>query len=193
MRSIRARLRSIKPIYMVYRSVVMRYKRLRYGLKYVHPTFFMSGKSQISHDFIAHEYSFISEGCIIGPGVELGAYSMFGPRVMVIGSDHRFNRVGVPMIFSGRAKLKRTIIERDVWIGANSIVMAGVHIGHGAIVAAGSVVTKDVPPYEIHAGVPAHKISERFVDPAERALHDRMLNSPPECGEYAPPLEIPRE
>lgn len=172
----------------MYRAAVMLYKRWHYGLALVHPTFFMSGRSRISKDFIAHEYSFISEGCIIGPMVELGAYSMFGPRVTVVGGDHRFDRPGVPIIFSGRSELRPTVIARDVWVGANSILIAGVCIGRGAIIAAGAVVTKDVPPYEIHGGVPARKIGERFIDPAERLAHDRMLTEPPKRGDYAPPL-----
>lgn len=54
------------------------------------------------------------------------------------------------------------IIENDVWIGINCIVMGGITIGNGAIVAAGSVVTKDVPPYSIVTGVPAKVIKYRF-------------------------------
>lgn len=54
------------------------------------------------------------------------------------------------------------VIEDDVWIGMRSIVMSGVTIGRGAIVAAGAVVTKDVPPYSIVAGVPAKVIKFRF-------------------------------
>lgn len=186
--AIRTRLRSIKPIYHTYRAVVMWYKRCRYGLKHVHPTFFMSGHSRVFPDFVAHEYSFISEGCIIGPKVELGAYSMFGPRVMVVGADHRFDRPGIPMIFSGRGELKPTIIERDAWVGANAIIIAGVRIGRGSIVAAGAVVTKDVPPYEIFGGVPARKIADRFSNSEDLVHHEQMLSQPPVRGEYAPPL-----
>ena len=54
------------------------------------------------------------------------------------------------------------ILEDDVWIGFGSIIMSGVHIGQGAVVAAGSVVTKDVPPYAIVGGVPAKVIKYRF-------------------------------
>jgi virginiamycin A acetyltransferase len=56
------------------------------------------------------------------------------------------------------------IIENDVWIGANSTVMSGIKIGNGAIVAAGSTVTKDVPPYAIVAGNPAKVVKYRFTD-----------------------------
>jgi acetyltransferase-like isoleucine patch superfamily enzyme len=54
------------------------------------------------------------------------------------------------------------LIEEDVWIGCNCIVLKGVHIGTGAIIAAGAVVTKSIPSYEIWAGVPAKKIGERM-------------------------------
>ena len=54
------------------------------------------------------------------------------------------------------------IVDDDVWIGYGSIIMSGVHIGQGAIVAAGAVVTKDVPPYAIVGGVPASVIKYRF-------------------------------
>ena len=54
------------------------------------------------------------------------------------------------------------IIDDDVWIGARAILLAGVHIGQGAVVAAGAVVSKDVPPYAIVGGVPAKVIKYRF-------------------------------
>lgn len=54
------------------------------------------------------------------------------------------------------------IIDDDVWIGYRSIILSGVHIGQGAVIAAGAVVTKDVPPYTIVGGVPAKVIKYRF-------------------------------
>ncbi|MEK4236941.1 type B chloramphenicol O-acetyltransferase [Paenibacillus odorifer] len=57
-----------------------------------------------------------------------------------------------------------TIIESDAWIGMNAMIMPGVKIGEGAIVAAGSVVVKDVPPYTIVGGNPAKEIRKRFTD-----------------------------
>jgi len=56
------------------------------------------------------------------------------------------------------------IIGNDVWIGANAIILQGVTIGDGAVIAAGAVVTKDVPPYAIVGGVPAKVIKYRFSD-----------------------------
>ena len=55
-----------------------------------------------------------------------------------------------------------TVVGNDVWIGRESVVMPGVHIGDGAIIAAYSVVTSDVPPYTVFGGNPARKIKDRF-------------------------------
>ena len=57
------------------------------------------------------------------------------------------------------------VVEDDAWIGYGSTIMSGVHIGQGAVVAAGAVVTKDVPPYSIVGGVPARLIRPRFEEP----------------------------
>ena len=178
------RLRSIGWLYDTRRSLIMLYKRRRYGLRHVHVTFYMSGKSSVARDIVAHEYSFMGEGCRIGPMVELGRYVMLAPHVAIVGDDHRFDCPGVPMIFSGRPQYRQTIIEADAWIGYGAVIMAGVRIGRGAIVAAGAVVTGDVPAYEIYGGVPARKISERFADPKQREIHDRMLVGPPRRGQY---------
>ena len=56
------------------------------------------------------------------------------------------------------------IIENDVWIGANSTIMSGIRIGNGSVVAAGSTVTKDIPPYSIVAGNPAKVVKKRFTE-----------------------------
>jgi carbonic anhydrase/acetyltransferase-like protein (isoleucine patch superfamily)/lysophospholipase L1-like esterase len=149
----------------------------------------MAKGSQVSPDLKAREYSYVGPECMIGPKVELGPYAMLGPRVSVVGDDHRFDQPGTPIIFSGRPVLKSTVIEADAWIGCGAILLTGVRVGRGAIVAAGAVVTRDVPPYEIHGGVPARKISERFPEGSARQTHDRMLAETPRQGEYCPPLE----
>lgn len=162
----------------------MAYRRRRYRLKHVHPTFYIGGPAHISPDLRADAYSFVAVGARIGPKVSLGKYVMVGPHVAIVGGDHQFDKPGVPIIFSGRPELKPTIIEDDAWLGYNATIIAGVRIGRGAIVAAGAVVTKDVPPYEIYGGVPARKIGERFSNPEDREKHDRMLTEPAKTGDY---------
>jgi virginiamycin A acetyltransferase len=65
----------------------------------------------------------------------------------------------------------RTVIGDDVWIGFGAVVLSGVTIGRGAIVAAGSVVISDVQPYEIVAGNPARHVGRRFTD-ADITVHE---------------------
>lgn len=71
-------------------------------------------------------------------------------------------------------------IGHDVWIGANSIVVSGITVGTGAVIAAGAVVTRDVPPYAIVAGNPARVIRHRFDDPAtiDQLLASEWWNMP---------------
>lgn len=157
------------------RKVKMIYYRKVYRLKKVHKTFYMGGKSRISSDLVADEYVYIGPNSIIYPRVQIGAYTMLANNISIIGGDHVYDKVGVPMIFSGRASLQETIIGTDVWIGANSIIKTGVNIGDGSIIAAGSVVTKDIEPYFIYAGVPAKKIRKRFQTNEDIEKHKVML------------------
>lgn len=183
------KLRSIPWIYHFVRRNLMAYRRWRFGLKHVHQTFYMASSARVSRDLVAREYSFINMDCLIGPNVELGRYVMIAPRVSIVGGDHVYTNAGVPIIFSGRPELQQTIIEDDAWIGYGAIIIAGIRIGRGAIIGAGSVVIKSVPAYEIHAGVPARKIGERFSLEADRHRHDAMLDAPVVVGQYCPPLE----
>ena len=85
---------------------------------------------------------------------------MISPRVSIYSENHNFGDSERPMIEQGvsRSFVK---IEDDCWIAANSILLAGVTVGKGSIVAAGAVVTKDVPPFSIVAGNPAQVIRSR--------------------------------
>jgi acetyltransferase-like isoleucine patch superfamily enzyme len=82
--------------------------------------------------------------------------------------------MGYPMRYSGGPHLVETVVEDDVWIGHGAIILQGVRIGEGSVVAAGSVVTKDVPPYSIMAGNPACRVRERY-DPDQVERHKREL------------------
>lgn len=159
-----------------YRTIKMFIYRKIYGLKNVSKTFYMSGKSNISKDFEAGDYSFVAENCTIYSQVKIGKFTMLAPEVKIIGEDHNFHFPNKPIIFSGRPDQSETKIGDDVWIGSRSIIMKGVKIGDGCIVAANSVVTKDIPPYCIVAGIPAKLIRKRFNE-EEILIHKEMLNS----------------
>ena len=162
--------------YLWGRNIKMQYYRIRFRLSNVSDTFYMGGKSILSSDLSAADYSYLGPNCLICPKVKIGRYSMIANNVSVIGSDHIYTDATQPIIFSGRPNLKETIIGEDVWVGAFSIIMTGVEIGNGAIVGAGSVVTKDIPPYSVFAGVPAKFIKMRFNDD-EINTHINMLKS----------------
>ena len=99
----------------------------------------------------------INRNCILdGRGVLIiGNNVSISCRVNLITGTHDINSINFNYV------QKSIIIDDDVWIGINSTILTGVHIGKGAIVAAGAVVTKDVPPYTIYAGIPAKKIGVR--------------------------------
>lgn len=92
--------------------------------------------------------------------ITIGSNVMISPRVSIYAENHNFERTDIPMKDQGVTR-KDVIIEDDCWIAANSVVLAGVTIGKGTIIAAGSVVTTDIPSYSIAAGVPARVIKKR--------------------------------
>lgn len=90
----------------------------------------------------------------IGNGVRIASH------VVMVAGNHLFDDLDRPIFKQGLAPSPITI-EDDVWIGARVNVMAGVTIGRGSVIAAGAVVTKDIPPGSIAAGVPARVIKRR--------------------------------
>lgn len=91
----------------------------------------------------------------------LGDYVQTGPGVMMFAFNHSTEHNGIPMIEQDYYEAD-IIIDKDVWIGAGSVITAGVHIGEGCVIGSGSVVTKDLPPYTICVGSPCKPIKERF-------------------------------
>lgn len=112
--------------------------------------------------------------------IYIGNYVVFGPNVTIRGGDHRTDVIGKHIIeISESEKLpendKDVNIEDGVWIGCNVTILKGVRIGRGAVVAAGAVVTKDVPQYSIVGGNPAKVIKYRFT-PEEIERHELEIN-----------------
>lgn len=163
-----------KSLVVLARRLKWRINQHRYHLKHVSKKFMVAPGSSISRDLVAGAYSWVGPKSLIYPKVQIGRFTMLASEVTIVGGDHNYRAVEIPIVFAGRDELKSTIIGDDVWVGTRSIIMAGVHIGNGAIVAAGSVVTRDVEPYSIVGGVPAKKIKMRFSeDEIER--HEMML------------------
>lgn len=92
--------------------------------------------------------------------VEIGDDVMFAPRVYVLDVDHCFETRDVPISKQGYT-VKPVKIGDGVWVGAGVVITKGVTIGEGAIIGANSVVTRDVEPYTIVAGIPARYIKHR--------------------------------
>lgn len=102
----------------------------------------------------------INEYTRIRANVKIGENVMIAPGVQLISINHGFTNIDLPMI-QQETVIGSIIIEDDVWIGTNAIVLQNVKIGAHSIVSAGAVVTKDIPPYSIVAGVPATIIRSR--------------------------------
>lgn len=114
-----------------------------------------------------------------GAPIVIGDHVMFGPDVTLITGNHRINILGKYMTeveCSDKSPEDDLpiVIKGDNWIGARAIILKGVEIGVGAVVAAGAVVTNNVPPYSIVGGVPARVISYRF-DEKQIKEHERLV------------------
>lgn len=142
------------------------------------------GSNSKLYNCYVDQFSYISSGCIFSK-TRIGKYTSIGPFVQVITGIHPTSRFVSthPAFYSpnrvaGKSYVKQqkfneylytsdnkewhVEIGNDVWIASNALILAGVKIGDGAIIAAGAVVTKDVPPYAIVGGVPAKVIRYRF-------------------------------
>ena len=107
------------------------------------------------------DYSGIGINARISGTCTIGDYVMMGANVTVITRNHAFDRTDIPMMHQGFEDERPVVIGNDVWIGDRVIILPGVHVGEGSILAAGAVVTHDVPPYAIVGGSPAKIIRMR--------------------------------
>ncbi|WP_165750061.1 acyltransferase [Cellulophaga sp. Z1A5H] len=132
-------------------------------------------KLVIGKNFYIGRDSQIEADCIIGDNV------IFGNNVAIVGKyDHHYQQIGVPIRMASRIRdesytwkglTSKTIIEDDVWVGYGAIIMSGVTIKKGSIIAAGAVVTKDTEAYSIFGGNPAKKITSRFATEDDLKTH----------------------
>ena len=105
----------------------------------------------------------IGLNCRITGPLSIGDDVMMAPGVMIFTQNHETSDLSIPMWRQTAPKLKVTI-GNDVWIGANALILPGIKIGNGCIIAAGAVVTHDVPDYAVVGGNPARIIKYRNVN-----------------------------
>jgi maltose O-acetyltransferase len=116
----------------------------------------IQNRARFGHDLIIGDNSGLGENCRIGSGTIIGNNVMMAPDVIIVAENHKFTKE----TFEGWVKAP-VIIEDNVWIGYRAIILPGVRVGRNAIIGAGAVVTKEIPPYAIVGGVPAKIIKMR--------------------------------
>ncbi|MCD6011897.1 MAG: acyltransferase [Flavipsychrobacter sp.] len=131
---------------------------------------FVLGKGSVIEDFCTINNGvgdlFIGDNTLVGMGnvligpVTIGNNVILAQNIVMSGLNHEYRDVHVPIRFQD-VTTRQIIIEDDCWIAANSVITSGVTVGKHSVVAAGSVVTKDVPSFSIVAGNPA-KIIKRY-------------------------------
>jgi len=170
------------PLMQFYRSMGNSIRNTIIGLLYPKITHGHNFHMKLSC-FVSSRVQYILCGHHIGIGprnifmsnIEFGNYVLTGPEVKFLNKlEHKIDLVGIDVFHTGWGELSKIIIETDVWIGCGSIILGPCRIGRGSIIAAGSVVTKDVPKYSIVGGNPAKIIRERF-SPTEIIEHERRL------------------
>jgi acetyltransferase-like isoleucine patch superfamily enzyme len=111
---------------------------------------------------VIDDHTWIGQQCFLhsAGGLRIGKAVGIGSRVVILTSEHEALDRDVPVYFTP-LKFAEVVLEDGCDIGAGAIILPGVRIGEGAIVGAGAVVTCDIPPYEVWAGVPARKIRTR--------------------------------
>jgi maltose O-acetyltransferase len=93
-------------------------------------------------------------------GVEIGDDVLIGPGTMIWSQGHIYASLDSPIRCQGYSR-EKVVVENDVWIGAGAIILPGVRVAQGTVVAAGAVVTKSTEPFTVMAGVPAQMIARR--------------------------------
>ena len=148
---------------------IIRYITFRKGIycKYDKGTKFMEGVI-VDEESVIGKYTYVGRYSTITKST-IGNYCSIAPFVNIGPGEHYLNGVSTSERINERLNIKHSLkdgmvkIGHDVWIGTNSVILRGVNIGNGAIIAAGAIVNKDVPDYAIVGGVPAKVIKYRKI------------------------------
>lgn len=152
-----------KAIHRLFKIVIGKkgiYGKTGHGNKYM-KNVFLDEKSEIGN------FNYFGENVHIN-NTKIGNYCSIASNVVIGPGNHDIENVSTCVRIMEKAGIKvnllknKTIIENDVWIGTNVVILQGVKVENGAVIAAGAVVTKNVPSYCVVGGVPARKIKYRF-------------------------------
>ncbi len=113
----------------------------------------------------------VSRDCTLDTrgGLRIGDHVSISPEAVILTADHGHNRRGFPL------RHRPVVIEDRAWIGMRAMILPGVRVGRGAVVAAGAVVSRDVAPLTVVAGVPARAIGHRDAEALDYVLDDEPL------------------
>ncbi len=138
-------------------------------------------KCSFKNGVVIDEKTYVGNYCYFGrfatvTEARIGNYCSIAPFVTIGPGEHPIDRVSTSAAMLKACgeqyslTEKETVIGNDVWIGLNAVILRGVHVGNGAVIAAGAVVNRDVPDYAIVGGVPAKIIKYRFSEDRIRDL-----------------------
>ncbi len=111
---------------------------------------------------------------VIGP-VWIGDYVQIGQHVLISGLNHKYENIDITIAEQG-IEVSPVKINNNVWIGANAVILAGITIGEHCVVGAGSVVTKDIPPFSVVVGNPA-KVVKKWDDQQQKWIRNHEKSS----------------
>lgn len=161
------------------KKLLLIYYRLKFGSFGSNSWFSPFGTYLCTKKILVGSNVYVGKGAYLSAseGLEFGDGVTVGPELMVMGGDHKIDDVGkyIYQMKSG-GENSPVVIEDDVWIGARVTLLKGVKVGEGAVIGAGSIVTKDIPPYTIFAGNPARKIGYRY-QKEQLEEHHKLVDS----------------
>lgn len=121
-------------------------------------------------------FAYLGEGFESFGPVVVGDLCMLAAGMKIVGADHLYDQVGNPTRLAfPQDERPVTVFGADVWTGQRVTIIEGLTIGRGAVIGSGSMVTKDVEPYAVMAGVPARFIKWRFEDEGDVARHEAAV------------------
>ena len=146
--------------------------RLGYSTEFVNPQYF-----EIGANFYSGPYCYFATNKYVRVFIDDDV--MFGPYCKVIGGNHDLYNTSTHIIniLNPIIEYHKIIIEKGVWVGANSVILTKSHISEGAIIGALSLVTNYIPPYTIAVGNPAKRIRKRFENPLDLKEILKNVNS----------------